>query len=80
MENLKAVLEHSLDTGDPHSLCELNPETDLFLWDLNSIKGIRYSRALSERYSVLFSLQTSLKLRSLNSVSHHIVESDGGVA
>ncbi|MEZ8579186.1 condensation domain-containing protein [Vibrio splendidus] len=77
VENLKAVLANSLDLGDSHSLCELSQETDLFLWGLNSIKGIRFSRALSDHYSVAFSLRTLLKLRSLNNVGHHIVESGG---
>ncbi|NOJ24178.1 condensation domain-containing protein [Vibrio coralliilyticus] len=75
VENIKAMLASSMDLGNTDLLDGLTQDDDLFLWGLNSIKGIRFSRALSDRYSVPFSLRALLKLRSLNKIAQHIVKS-----
>lgn len=72
VERLKKYLAESLNLTSSDDLTGIEPDSDLFFWGLNSIKGIRFSRSISKEFCNDFSFRHLLKLRTLNNIARHI--------
>lgn len=70
--HLRNHLAECLHLTGPEELKGLAPDSDLFYWGLNSIKGIRFSKSISEKYCNDFNFRNLLKLRTLSNIARHL--------
>lgn len=72
VEHLRNHLAECLSLTGPEELKDLAPDSDLFFWGLNSIKGIRFSKSISREFCNDFNFRSLLKLRTLNDIARHL--------